>query len=209
VIESSAFDPALRAKVKVVPQKALEFLDDKEVRRIIKEKRGVAVFVPTAPRSRPSPATSARAGPSSPAAFYHGGEPIRVIPSFLEDEVARPFLLAMNRGGTIGANIPRARYRDHSTTPATQRRRPRSQRPPPPLPGRQRDPPDGGTGARPGAGARSTSSPIAMVVFEQLRPARPEFQLAGDAERVAVTCAAIGVDARDLDLPVPPTVRGM
>jgi hypothetical protein len=39
--------------------------------------------------------------------------------------------------------------------------------------------------------------------FPSLRPTPPEFQLAGDAERVAITCAAIGVDARDLDLPVP------
>ncbi|MBA3344459.1 MAG: DEAD/DEAH box helicase, partial [Gemmatimonadales bacterium] len=41
------------------------------------------------------------------------------------------------------------------------------------------------------------------LVFEQLRPTPPEFQLAGDAERVAITCAALGVDARQLDLPVP------
>src|SRR5207302_8833081 len=41
------------------------------------------------------------------------------------------------------------------------------------------------------------------VVFDQLEPTPPEFQLAGDAERVAITCAALGVDARDLDLPVP------
>ncbi len=41
------------------------------------------------------------------------------------------------------------------------------------------------------------------LVFEELRPGPPEFQLAGDAERVAITCAALGVDARDLDLPVP------
>jgi len=41
------------------------------------------------------------------------------------------------------------------------------------------------------------------LVFEQLVPTPPEFQLAGDAERVAITCAALGVDARDLDLPVP------
>src|SRR5205807_7585199 len=41
------------------------------------------------------------------------------------------------------------------------------------------------------------------LVFEQLEPTPPEFQLAGDAERVAITCAALGVDARDLDLPVP------
>ena len=39
--------------------------------------------------------------------------------------------------------------------------------------------------------------------FSSLRPTPPEFQLAGDAERVAITCAALGVDARDLDLPVP------
>jgi HrpA-like RNA helicase len=39
--------------------------------------------------------------------------------------------------------------------------------------------------------------------FDELRPTPPEFQLAGDAERVAITCAAIGVDAAELDLPVP------
>ena len=39
--------------------------------------------------------------------------------------------------------------------------------------------------------------------FASLRPTPPEFQLAGDAERVAITCAALGVDAGDLDLPVP------
>jgi HrpA-like RNA helicase len=41
------------------------------------------------------------------------------------------------------------------------------------------------------------------LVFAQLQPTPPEFQLAGDAERVAITCAAIGVDAQALDLPVP------
>src|SRR5439155_157967 len=41
------------------------------------------------------------------------------------------------------------------------------------------------------------------LAFDQLRPTPPEFQLAGDAERVAITCAALGVDARELDLPVP------
>src|SRR3989442_7280136 len=41
------------------------------------------------------------------------------------------------------------------------------------------------------------------LVFDQLKPTPPEFQLAGDAERVAITCAALGVDAGELDLPVP------
>ncbi len=39
--------------------------------------------------------------------------------------------------------------------------------------------------------------------FAALRPVSPEFQLAGDSERVALTCAALGVRADELDLPVP------
>ena len=34
-------------------------------------------------------------------------------------------------------------------------------------------------------------------------PTAPEFQLAGDSERVAITCAALGVRADELELPVP------
>ena len=41
------------------------------------------------------------------------------------------------------------------------------------------------------------------IRFEALRPTEPEFQLAGDSERVALTCADLGVRADDLDLPVP------
>src|SRR5690606_2360081 len=35
------------------------------------------------------------------------------------------------------------------------------------------------------------------------RPTAPEFQLAGDSERVALTCADLGVRADELALPVP------
>jgi hypothetical protein len=42
-----------------------------------------------------------------------------------------------------------------------------------------------------------------QIEFEHLRPTEPEFQLAGDSERVAITCAALGVRADELDLPVP------
>jgi ATP-dependent helicase HrpA len=41
------------------------------------------------------------------------------------------------------------------------------------------------------------------IEFSSLRPTEPEFQLAGEAERVALTCADIGVRADELDLPVP------
>ena len=46
VLETRAYDPKLRARVEVEAQQPLEFLDEKFMRRIIKEKRGVAVFVP-------------------------------------------------------------------------------------------------------------------------------------------------------------------
>jgi pimeloyl-ACP methyl ester carboxylesterase len=41
------------------------------------------------------------------------------------------------------------------------------------------------------------------IRFDRLQPTAPEFQLAGDSERVALTCAALGVRADELDLPVP------
>src|SRR5690606_19965446 len=41
------------------------------------------------------------------------------------------------------------------------------------------------------------------IDFESLVPTEPNFQLAGDPERVAMTCADVGVRADDLDLPVP------
>jgi hypothetical protein len=39
------------------------------------------------------------------------------------------------------------------------------------------------------------------IDFFSLKPTEPEFQLAGDSERVAITCADLGVDAGDLDAP--------
>jgi HrpA-like RNA helicase len=41
------------------------------------------------------------------------------------------------------------------------------------------------------------------IQFSSLRPTAPEFQLAGDSERVAMTCADLGVAADQLELPVP------
>ena len=203
VIESSAFDPALKAKVKVIPQKALEFLDDKEVRRIIKEKRGVAVFVPTRAEVETLARDLGAHWPRLTAAFYHGGEPIRVIRPFLEDEVQRPFLLAMTAAGQSALNIRGldtviiydARYGNvvdrgrnvlHRLYLGANEILQMAGR----VHGRV-------------AGGEVYILSDRDLVFETLRPGPPEFQLAGDAERVAVTCAAIGVDARDLDLPVP------
>ena len=47
MLATQAFDPGLKAKVQVLPQTPDEFLNERYIRHVIKEKRGVAVFVPT------------------------------------------------------------------------------------------------------------------------------------------------------------------
>jgi hypothetical protein len=203
VIESSAFDPARRAKVKVLAQRAEEFLDDKFLRYVIKEKRGVAVFVPTRAEVEQLARSLGERWPRLHAAFYHGGEPIRVIRPFLEGEARHPFLLAMTAAGQSALNIRGldtvviydARYANvvdrgrnvlHRMYLGANEILQMAGR----VHGRV-------------AGGQVFILSDRQVEFERLRPTPPEFQLAGDAERVAITCAAIGVDATELDLPVP------
>ena len=203
VLESSAFDPRLRAAVTVVPARTQEYFDDKVVRRLIKDRRGVAVFVPTRAEVEALAQDLGARWPRLTAAFYHGGEPIRVIRPFLEEEVARPFLLAMTAAGQSALNIRGldtvviydARYGNVVDKGRNVLHRMYL----------------GPNEILQMAGRVHGRVPGGEVVilsdrdldFERLRPGPPEFQLAGDAERVAVTCAALGVDARDLDLPVP------
>jgi hypothetical protein len=202
-IESSAFDPRLRARVKVIAQRADEFLDDKFIRHIMRSKRGVAVFVPTRAEVEQIARTLATRWPRLNAAFYHGGEPIRVIRPFLEGEARHPFLLAMTAAGQSALNIRGldtvviydARYANVVDRGRNVLHRLYL----------------GANEILQMAGRVHGRVPDGQVfilsdrdlVFEALRPTPPEFQLAGDAERVAITCAALGVDATDLELPVP------
>ncbi|HEU5153162.1 MAG TPA: helicase-related protein, partial [Gemmatimonadales bacterium] len=203
VLESSAFDPALKARVKVIPVRAEEFLDEKFLRHVIREKRGVAVFVPTRAEVEQLAQGLGERWPRLTAAFYHGGEPIRVLRPFLEGEARPPFLLAMTAAGQSALNIRGldtvviydARYANVVERGRNVLHRLYL----------------GANEILQMAGRVHGRVPDGEVfilsdrhlVFEQLRPTPPEFQLAGDAERVAITCAAIGVDASDLDLPVP------
>ncbi len=203
VLETTAFDPALKAKVRVVAQKAEEFLDDRYLRRVIKDKRGVAVFVPTRAEVENLAKGLGERWPRLNAAFYHGGEPIRVIRPFLEGEAERPFLLAMTAAGQSALNVRGldtviiydARYGNVVDRGRNVLHRLYL----------------GANEILQMAGrvhGRVANGEVVILtdrdlVFEELRPTPPEFQLAGDAERVAITCAALGVDARDLDLPVP------
>src|SRR5262249_43830778 len=81
-------------------------IDDRYIRRIIREGRGVAVFVPTRAEVEQLANELGARWPRLSSAFYHGGEPIRVIRPFLEGEVDKPFLLAMTAAGQSALNIP-------------------------------------------------------------------------------------------------------
>src|SRR5215218_3194575 len=105
VLVTQAFDPALKAKVQVLPQQPEEFLNERYIRHVMKEKRGVAVFVPTRAEVEKLAAGLGEQWPRLTTAFYHGGEPIRVIRPFLENEVSRPFLLAMTAAGQSALNV--------------------------------------------------------------------------------------------------------
>jgi ATP-dependent helicase HrpA len=203
VLATQAFDPKLKAKVQVLPQKPDEFLNERYIRHIIKEKRGVAVFLPTRAEVERLGAELGEQWKRLSTAFYHGGEPIRVIRPFLEGDVERPFLLAMTAAGQSALNVPGldtviiydARYGNVVERGRNVLHRLYL----------------GANEILQMAGrvhGRVPHGEVAILsdrdlVFEQLRPTPPEFQLAGDAERVALTCAALGVDARDLELPVP------
>jgi ATP-dependent helicase HrpA len=203
VLVTQAFDPALKAKVQVLPQDPEEFLNDRYIRHVMKEKRGVAVFVPTRAEVEKLAVRLGEQWPRLSTAFYHGGEPIRVIRPFLEGEVHRPFLLAMTAAGQSALNVRGldtviiydARYGNVVDRGRNVLHRLYL----------------GANEILQMAGRVHGRVPKGEVVilsdrdlvFEALRPGPPEFQLAGDAERVAITCAALGVDARDLELPVP------
>jgi ATP-dependent helicase HrpA len=203
VLETTAFDPARAARVRVVPVRPLDFLDDRFVRRVLKERRGVAVFVPTRAEVEELAGRLGAQWPGLTAAFYHGGEPIRVIRPFLDGEVERPFFLAMTAAGQSALNIRGldtvviydARYTnvvDRGRNVLTRLY----------LGANEILQMAGRVHGRVAQGEVFILSDRNLD-FSALRPTPPEFQLAGDAERVAITCAALGVDAQELDLPVP------
>lgn len=203
VLETSAFDPALRAKVQVVPKNIEELFDDRYLRHVIREKRGVAVFVPTRAEVERLARDLGERWSRLSAAFYHGGEPIRVIRPFLAGEVERPFLLAMTAAGQSALNIPGldtvviydARYGNVVDRGRNVLHRMY-------LGANEILQMAGRVHGRVPHGEVTILSDRTLD-FEALRPGPPEFQLAGDAERVALTCAALGVDAAELELPVP------
>ncbi|MGQ0641918.1 MAG: DEAD/DEAH box helicase [Gemmatimonadaceae bacterium] len=203
VIESSAFDPAKAAKVRVVREDPPGFLNDKFLTQVAKHRRGVAMFLPT--RATVEQVSNAVEGryPRITSAFYHGGEPIRVIRPFLDDGARKPYFLAMTAAGQSALNIKgldTVVIDDTRFTNVVQKGRNVLMKLH--LGANEILQMAGRVHGRVSDGRVYILSDR-DIDFSRLEPTEPEFQLAGDSERIALTCAALGVRADALELPVP------
>ncbi|MEO8579116.1 MAG: DEAD/DEAH box helicase [Gemmatimonadales bacterium] len=203
VLESSAFDPSKAADVKIVRNSPLTFLDDRFLQQVVKERRGVGMFLPTRAGVEQAAELVGDRFPRINTAFYHGGEPIRVIRPFLEGEEKKPYFLAMTAAGQSALNvqgldtvvIDDTRFSniiERGKNVLTKLH----------LGANEILQMAGRVHGRV-AGGRVFILSDRDIQFSSLRPTAPEFQLAGDSERVAMTCADLGVAADQLELPVP------
>jgi hypothetical protein len=203
VLETTAFDPALAAVVETRVKRPLEFLDERFLRRVIREERGVAVFLPTRAEVEAASREIGMRWSGLRTAFYHGGEPIRVLRPFLEGSADKPYLLAMTQAGQSALNIhglDTVVIYDACYANTVDRGRN--------ILSRQYLGPNEILQMAGRVHGRVANGRVYVLTdrdidFFALAPVPPAFQLAGDSERVALTAAAIGVDLRDLDLPVP------
>jgi ATP-dependent helicase HrpA len=203
VLESSAFDPAKAADVKIVRKDPLTFLDDRFLQQVVKERRGVGMFLPTRAGVEGAAELVGERFPRINSAFYHGGEPIRIIRPFLEGDEKKPYFLAMTAAGQSALNvhgldtvvIDDTRFSnliERGKNVLTKLH----------LGANEILQMAGRVHGRV-AGGRVFILSDRDIQFSALRPTAPEFQLAGDSERVAMTCADLGVAADQLELPVP------
>src|SRR5258708_5251380 len=203
VLETSAFDPAKAADVKIVRKDPGTFLDDRFLQQVVKERRGVGMFLPTRAGVEEAAEVVRTRFPRINAAFYHGGEPIRIIRPFLEGEEKKPYFLAMTAAGQSALNVQgldTVVIDDTRFSNVIERGKNVLTRLH--LGANEILQMAGRVHGRL-AGGRVFILSDRDIQFSMLRPTAPEFQLAGDSERVAITCAALGVRADELELPVP------
>jgi ATP-dependent helicase HrpA len=203
VLQVHAFDPAKVATVVIANQEPLAFLDETFLRSVEKEERGVGVFLPTRAAVEQAASHVRLRWPRINAAYYHGGEPIRAIRPFLEGTEPRPYLLAMTAAGQSALNVQGldtvviddtrfANVIERGRNVLTRAHLGNNEILQ--MAGRVHGRVEGG---------RVFILSDRPIHFSSLRPTEPEFQLAGDSERVALTAAALGVRVDALDLPVP------
>jgi hypothetical protein len=203
VLEVYAFDPQKAAKVEIVNKEPTEFLDDRFLQGVYKQKRGVALFVPTRKGVEQAAQYVQERAPRINTAFYHGGEPIRVLRPFLEGGERKPYFLAMTAAGQSALNVhglDTVVIDDVRFTSIVERGKNVLTKLH--LGANEILQMAGRVHGRV-AGGRVFILSDRDIDFFSLEPTAPEFQLAGDSERVAITCADLGVDAAELELPVP------
>ena len=203
VLEVYAFDPAKAATVEVLSKDVSAFLDDKFLQRVYREKRGVAIFVPTRKGVEQAAENVRIRAPRINTAHYHGGEPIRVLRPFLEGEERKPYFLAMTAAGQSALNVQgldTVIIDDTRFTSIVERGKNVLTKLH--LGANEILQMAGRVHGRV-AGGRVFILSDRDIDFATLKPTAPEFQLAGDSERVAITCADLGVAADELELPVP------
>ena len=204
VLEVYSFDETKKAKVEVLTRSPAEFLDDKFLKQVIAERRGVAMFMPTRAGTEDAARHVQEGFPKINAQHYHGGEPIRVIRPYLEEGgVQKPFFLSMTAAGQSAITVQgldTVIIDDSRFTNMVDKGRNVLTRVH--LGANELLQMAGRVHGRV-AGGRVFILSDRRIAFETLKPELPEFQLAGDSERVALTCAALGVRADDLELPVP------
>ena len=204
VIETSAFDPAKAATVRVMDtERPMKFLSERFLRHVVKQQRGVAVFVPTRASTEEIATTVGTEWERIFTTFYHGGEPISKLRPFLEGDAPHPFLLTMTAAGQSALNIQgldTVVIEDAQFTTVVQGGRGVLTRLP--LGANEILQMAGRVHGRVEGGEVYILSER-VIDFASLRPTEPNFQLAGDPERLAMTCADMGVRADELELPVP------
>ncbi len=203
VLEVYSFDAAKAADVKLVRRNPLDFLDDRFLQGVVKQKRGVGMFLPTRAGVEQAAAAVGLRAPRINTAYYHGGEPIRVLRPFLEGGERKPYFLAMTAAGQSALNVQGldtvviddtrfANVIERGKNVLTKLHLGANEILQ--MAGRVH-------GRVPGGRVFILSD--RDIEFSALRPTAPDFQLAGDSERVALTCADLGVRADELELPVP------
>jgi len=203
VLEVQAFDPHKVARVVVENREPLAFLSEAFLLSMEKQERGVGVFLPTRAAVEQAAHHVRTLWPSIHAAHYHGGEPIRAIRPFLEGTEPRPYLLAMTAAGQSALNVPGLdTIIIHDLRFANLVERGRNVLTRVYLGNNELLQMAGRVHGRV-EGGRVFILSDRDIDFFALRPTEPEFQLAGDPERVALSAAALGVRVDELELPVP------
>lgn len=198
VIHCTAFDPAKKAEVKVVDNNIDDFLAI-HVEEFIKEKRGVAVFVPTRAKAEALNRKMASHGGLS-SDFYHGGEKVEKLRQFLTGEVERPFVIFMTSAGASSLNILGLDTvvvvdeifdeRVHSGVKVLEKVY---------LDNNMLLQMIGRIHGR-AIGGKAFILSHRNIDFHALKPETPKFRLGGDTQSLALVCAMLEVDVEDLEL---------